>query len=177
MPTLASTARWLALGIALPLRAMPVMVDVGRGNGIQFYGLGTNVFEREDIEPAWGWQLDRAWAARVMYWNAEHPQPFGKHLWDASLMPTLRLSDRHFEVARPFVEASLGAHLLSATALDNRRLSTAFQFGEQIALGVRVPGRIPLTFSVRAEHVSNGAIKQPNSGVTFAAFRVQVDWR
>jgi len=30
---------------------------------------------------------------------------------------------------------------------------------------------------VRAEHVSNGGIKQPNSGVTFAAFRVEVDWR
>jgi lipid A 3-O-deacylase len=177
MPKLAPTALWLALGIALPARGVPVIIDAGRGNGIQFYGVGTNVFEREDIYPQWGWQLDRTWTARVMYWNAEHPQPFGKHLWDASFIPTLRLSERRFEAAQPFVEAGIGAHLLSATALDNRSLSTAFQFGEQLAVGIRIPGRVPLTFSVRAEHVSNGRIKQPNSGVTFASFRLGIDWR
>jgi hypothetical protein len=177
MPKLASTALWLALGTALPARAAPLVVDVGRGNGLQFYGLATSVFQRQDICPQCGWQLDRTWTARVMTWNAEHPRPFGKHLWDASLMPTLRLSERRFEGGQPFVEAAIGAHLLSATVLDNRPLSTAFQFGEQLAVGVRIPGRVPVTFSVRAEHVSNGGIKQPNSGVTFAAFRVEIDWR
>ena len=177
MPKLASTALWLALGSALPAQALPVMVDAGRGNAIQFFGLATNAVERRDIRPDWSWQLDRSWTARVMYWNAEHPHPYGKHLWDASLMPTVRLSERRFEVLQPFVEAAIGAHLLSATALDNRSLSTAFQFGEQLAVGVRIPGRVPLSISVRAEHVSNGGIKQPNSGVTFAAFRVEIDWR
>jgi len=176
MRKLASTALWLALGIALPAHAAPWVVDAGRGNGLQFYGLATSIFQRRDIRPDWSWQLDRTWTARVMTWNAEHPQPFGKHLWDASLMPTLRLSERRFDLVQPFVEAAIGAHLLSATALDNRSLSKAFQFGEQLGLGVRVPGRVPLSFSVRAEHVSNGGIKQPNSGVTFAAFRVEIDW-
>jgi len=177
MPRFASLALWLALASVLPARAVAVIVDAGRGNGVQFYGVGTSIFERLDIQPQWSWQLDRTWSARMMSWNAEHPQPFGKHLWDASLMPTLRLSERRFVLMQPFVEAGIGAHLLSATALDNRSLSTAFQFGEQLAVGVRVPGRVPLRFSVRAEHVSNGGIKEPNSGVTFAAFRVEIDWR
>src|SRR5947209_20168793 len=137
MAKLASSATLLALALALPAHTAPLMVEAARGNGVQSYGVATNVFARADIYPARDWQLDRAWTARAMYWNAEHPKPYGKHLWDASLVPTLRLSERQFELVQPFIEVGVGAHLLSATAIDHRPLSTAFQFCEQAALGVR----------------------------------------
>lgn len=156
--------------------AGPLIVDAGRGNGVQFAALGTALLDRRDVSPESPWQLDRTWIARAAYWNAEHPRPYGKHLWDFSIMPTLRLAPRGDDGLRPFFEAAVGAHLLSTTRIDNRDLSTAFQFGEQLAIGVRMRGRVPIALSLRGEHVSNGGIKQPNPGVTFAAIRLQLDW-
>jgi hypothetical protein len=177
MRKLASIAILLASAHAAPSAAAPWMADAGRGNGIQFIGAGTVLLDRPDVRPRSAWQLDRLWVGRLAYWSAEHPHPYGKHLWDLSLIPTLRLAPREFELMQPFVEAGVGAHLLSATALDNRRMSTAFQFGEQLAIGVRVPGTVPLSISLRGEHVSNGGIKRPNAGATFAVVRVQLEWR
>ena len=174
---LAKVALVLASAQAVPATASAWMVDAGRGNAVQFVGLGAALLDRRDVHPEWAWQLDRLWIARAAYWNAEHPQPFGKHLWDVSLMPTLRFTPRGEEPLQPFVEAAIGAHLLSTTHIDNRRMSTAFQFGEQLALGVRVRGRVPMAISLRAEHVSNGGIKEPNPGVTFLGLRVQLEWR
>ena len=174
---LAKFAWLLASAAAVPASASALIVDAGRGNAVQYVAVGTALLDHRDIHPGWGWQVDRQWIARVAYWNAEHPQPSGKHLWDASLMPTLRFAPREYDTFQPFVEAAVGAHLLSKTHIDNRDMSTAFQFGEQVALGVRVPGRVPLAISLRGEHVSNGGIKEPNPGVTFLGLRLQVEWR
>lgn len=172
----AKLAILLASVCSVPAMASPWMVDAARGNGVQSFAVGTAVLDRRDVHPEWGWSLDRLWVARAAYWNAEHPKPHGKHLWDFSLMPTLRLAPRSQETLQPFVEAAVGAHLLSTTRIDNRSLSTAFQFGEQLAIGVRVSGRVPVVISLRGEHVSNGGIKEPNPGVTFAGIRVELDW-
>jgi lipid A 3-O-deacylase len=177
MRWLASIALALGAASAFPARAASLLVDAERGSGVQSYGIGTVVFRKLDIRPEWGWQLDRSWVARAAYWSAEHPYPFGKHLADFSFMPTLRLAQRPYQGLQPFVEAGIGAHLLSSTHIDNRRLSTAFQFGEQLAVGFRVQARIPFAVSLRAEHVSNGGIKEPNPGVTFACLRLELGWR
>lgn len=174
---LVKVALLLASAYAVPATASAWMLDAGRGNSVQFLGVGGALVERRDAHPQWAWQLDRLWIARAAYWSAEHPRPFGKHLLDLSVMPTLRLAPRQYDSLQPFVEAGIGAHLLSTTRIDSRDMSTAFQFGEQLAVGVRVPGSVPLAISLRAEHVSNGGIKQPNPGVTFLGVRVQLDWR
>ena len=174
---LAKFAFLLASAHAVPANASAWTVDAGRGNALQFVGVGTVLFDRPDVHPGWPWQLDRLWIARAAYWSAEHPRPFGKHLWDVSLMPTLRLAPREYDTLQPFVEAAVGAHLLSTTHIDNRDMSTAFQFGEQLALGVKVRGRVPLAISLRGEHVSNGGIREPNPGATFLGLRVQIELR
>jgi hypothetical protein len=178
MRKLVASCTILLASASLPsAAASPWLVDVGRGNAIQFIGVGRTLFDRRDVLRDGAWQLDRLWVGRVSFWNAEHPEPSGKHLADLSLMPTLRLSERAHDGMQPFVEAGIGAHLLSQTSIDNRRMSTAFQFGEQLAVGVRFEGAVPFSISFRGEHVSNGGIKEPNAGVTFAAFRVQLEWR
>jgi lipid A 3-O-deacylase len=176
MRRLASILLALGWACALPAKAASVLLDAERGNGVQSYGIGTVVFERRDSRPEWDWQLDRFWVARAAYWSAEHPHPFGKRLGDFSFTPTLRLAQRNFAGAQPFVEAGIGAHLVTSTHIDNRPLSTAFQFGEQLAIGLRVKARVPFALSLRAEHVSNGGIKEPNSGVTFAGLRLELEW-
>ena len=126
MRKLAQVAVALACAHAAPSPAAAWIADAGRGNGVQLFGVGTALLDRRDVKPGSAWVLDRMWIARAAYWKAEHPSPFGKHLWDVSLMPTLRIAARGGAV-QPFVEAGIGAHLLSATQIDDRRLSTAFQ--------------------------------------------------
>jgi lipid A 3-O-deacylase len=66
-----------------------------------------------------------------------------------------------------YIEGGIGAHLLSAL-YDNgeRRLSTAFQFGDLLGVGYVFENRFEL--GVKVEHYSNGGIKHPNNGVNFA---------
>jgi len=76
-----------------------------------------------------------------------------------------------------FVEGGVGVRLLSRTRLyDERRLSTGFQFGELVGVGMRFGARQACEIGVRLQHMSNADIKEPNDGVTFASLRFAVSW-
>ncbi|TFH87506.1 acyloxyacyl hydrolase [Billgrantia azerbaijanica] len=60
-----------------------------------------------------------------------------------------------------FVEGGIGAALFVDTRLDERELSTAFQFHDRLALG-RAFGDGELTLSLN--HYSNASIESPNDG-------------
>jgi lipid A 3-O-deacylase len=76
----------------------------------------------------------------------------------------------------PFVEFGAGLRLLSATTLDNKRYSSAFQFGELIGVGLQFGPRRAYEVAVRLEHISNGNIKKPNDGIGFGAIRFAYQW-
>lgn len=69
------------------------------------------------------------------------------------------------------LRASLGASLISHTEDD--RLSTAFQFYEQLAIQ-RQFGTFGLALSFR--HWSNARIKQPNGGMNFLGLELEHHW-
>jgi hypothetical protein len=62
---------------------------------------------------------------------------------------------------------------LSETSLGERRFSTAFQFGDHLAIGYRFGGKGQYDLSWRFQHLSNGGIKQPNDGIDFFQARFQ----
>ena len=67
-----------------------------------------------------------------------------------------------------FVEASIGVRLLSHTRISpTRTLSTAFQFSDQLGLGVQWGRDARSTLGVRYQHISNAGIKKPNPGMDF----------
>ncbi len=72
-----------------------------------------------------------------------------------------------------YLEAGIGAHLLSRTSLGSKRYSTAFQFGEHIGFGYRFGARGAYDLSYRYQHVSNGDIKTPNNGADLHQVRLQ----
>lgn len=75
------------------------------------------------------------------------------------LTPALRWT---FDTTRQlFVEGSIGAAFFLTTRVEDRQLSTAFQFQDRIAAGLPL-GRGELALSLT--HYSNAGIKRPNDG-------------
>jgi hypothetical protein len=106
--------------------------------------------------------------AHVAYWRGNgRPTPNGS-LWDTSLTPMLRWTNRSGSAPRFFVEGGVGIHLLSSTRINNDRMfGTAFQFGEQVGLGLAFGPDYAYELGVYVQHVSNADIKQPNDGLTY----------
>ena len=75
-----------------------------------------------------------------------------------------------------YVEGGIGIHLLSHTRIDERGLSTAFQFGEFVGTGVNFGDHGEYGVGVRIQHISNGRIKEPNCGATFGEVRISYRW-
>jgi hypothetical protein len=91
---------------------------------------------------------------------------------DIGLTPVFRFS-RDEASARFFVEAAIGAHLLSETSpYSGREFSTAFQFGDLIGVGWRLGQERMFELALRIEHFSNAGIKHPNQGIEFVQLRL-----
>jgi hypothetical protein len=93
---------------------------------------------------------------------------------DVSAAPVLHFESDARRAFFPYREASVGLHLLSDTRInEERQFSTAFQFGEFLGVGAKFGENRQYDVAVRIEHVSNGGIKKPNDGLTYAALVIQ----
>ncbi|MFY0641542.1 MAG: acyloxyacyl hydrolase [Bermanella sp.] len=64
-----------------------------------------------------------------------------------------------------FVETSVGASVLSQTQINDRQLSTNFQFSNSLAFGGYFTPQS--TWTLQLQHYSNNSIKLPNNGINF----------
>lgn len=105
-----------------------------------------------------GSRLDLVGELGVAYWHADGSRKPGS-AWQLSAVPFLRWtwSDRYY------LEAGIGATVFSRTTFADKNISTAFQFGDHIGLGMHVTDNSRL--SLRYSHFSNAGIKRPNPGL------------
>jgi hypothetical protein len=90
----------------------------------------------------------------------------GNALGDLGLTPIFRLQGAGSSGV--FVEAGVGVHVLSRTHLsDEKVFSTAFQFGDRVAVGYRFGDALDSELALRLQHYSNAGIKEPNPGINF----------
>lgn len=90
----------------------------------------------------------------------------GNALGDLGLTPILRLQGAGRSGV--FAEAGVGVHVLSRTRLsDDKVFSTAFQFGDRVAVGYRFGDTLDSELALRLQHYSNAGIKEPNPGINF----------
>ncbi|GAB3102242.1 acyloxyacyl hydrolase [Cupriavidus yeoncheonensis] len=90
----------------------------------------------------------------------------GNALGDLGLTPILRLQGAGSSGV--FLEAGVGVHALSRTHLsDDKVFSTAFQFGDRVAVGYRFGDALDSELALRLQHYSNAGIKEPNPGINF----------
>ncbi len=128
----------------------------------------------EQVGLGWSWHPallpdNGHWAS---YWELSlgHWDGPGNHLWDAGLTPYVRY--RFSGRVGWYAEAGFGAHYLSDHYRRGSGTSaTLYQFGSVLAAGYRFSGGSDL--ALRAEHVSNAGIEEPNPGISFLQLRYQ----
>lgn len=167
----------LAAGLVLAAATFPayavdgVGLEFGTGNSTQFvrgslkWNFQRALYESERLAIKGYWDLSLAqWRG-----NRFQGQP-GEHqnLTEIGITPMFRFQ-------RPgskfYGEAGIGAHLLSELYDNNdRKLSTALEFGSKLGIGYQLSPRADVGLSI--QHYSNGGIKHPNSGVNFVSMKV-----
>ena len=105
-----------------------------------------------------GSRLDLVGELGAAYWHANGSRHPGS-VWQISAIPLLRYtwSERYY------VEAGIGATAFSRTTFADKNISTAFQFGDHIGVGMFLNDNSRL--SLRFSHFSNAGIKRPNPGL------------
>jgi len=119
-----------------------------------------------------GKHLGTYWDASVAYWRAsrfENIPGRRQDIVNIGYTPVLRYAASNGRGW--YVEGGIGVHLLSELYDNNqRRLSTAFQFGDHLGGGFVYDNGWDLGFKL--QHFSNGSIKQPNYGVNFLVIKL-----
>lgn len=145
---------------------------VGNGNAVDVVG----VAYRTDTWKHWQFQNGGALTvfgeAELASWHGKEAQAAGtesnRNITAVGFKPVLRYYPSESASFRPYLDAGLGVHLLSATAINqSRRLPSAFEFGETLGVGVEFCPKHVCSVGLRMQHVSNGGLKQPNNGITF----------
>lgn len=158
--------------LSAPTLAGEAMVVVGNGNAVDFLAVGY----RTDPWKVWkyegGGSLTAFGEAELAQWHGKEAQVAGtetnRNITSIGFKPVVRYAPFESQSFRPFIEAGLGAHLLSHTAINqNRHLPTVFEFGEILGVGAEFCPKLACSLSVRLQHVSNAGLKQPNNGITF----------
>jgi len=111
------------------------------------------------------WYLGGYWDTELARMQADVGAT--KKVYAVSLTPVLRYQrDAHISSGvTPFAEAGLGLHLLSENELGNNNLSTTYQFGSLLGLGVGFGEKGQYELSYRFTHISNADIKEPNDSL------------
>jgi lipid A 3-O-deacylase len=147
-------------------------VEYGTGNETQVIRIGLQDHWNRQWLKTNGIHLSGYWDLSLGYWRGHKHQNIDDNiqsLADLGITPVFRIEAD--DKRGLYGEAGVGAHLLSEHYNNNgRELSTNFQFGSHVGVGYVFPNGIDV--GVRAEHISNAGIKEPNSGVNYGIVRV-----
>jgi lipid A 3-O-deacylase len=176
--TLLAAAAALIASLAADARAnaapawQPNAVFIQAGDGSNVHSVTAGL--------AWDWRWQGNYAigkvtgyteVEVSRWRTSG-QADDRNFTQVGIAPVLRLYPRAW-ASGWFVEAGIGANAISPHYCNETRVfSTAFNFGDHIALGRRFGDREASEVSLRFQHFSNASIKRPNPGENFLQLRV-----
>ncbi len=164
-----------ALGAA-PAHAIDgVSVEIGGGNAVDMARVGVQWGWKKRWFQGANWHLGGYWDVAVGYWHRGNVRA-GEHdeIVDFGITPVFRIQRN--ALVGPYLEAAIGFHLLSHSSIGDRRMSTAFQFGDHIGAGYRFGARGSYDLGYRYQHLSNASIKRPNPGINFHQIRLQYNF-
>ena len=120
------------------------------------------------------WHIGGVWDLSLAYWNNDSPGRTNSSLADVGFTPVVRLQQNNPGELAPYLEAGIGAHLLSKSSVSTeRRFGTLFQFGSHLGMGLRFGAKHAFDIGYRFQHLSNAGIKDPNQGINFHLVRLQ----
>lgn len=143
-----------------------VHVAYGRdsSHNVNKYELGINFNTPIKYGNPDGWLFRLQAEVNVAGWQSRGGTD-STNLAEFGLTPILRVEKRGGYFV-PFIEGGVGLRLLTHTATSaEHNMSSAFQFGDMVGVGVGIGKSIETGF--RFQHISNAGIKEPNPGANF----------
>lgn len=117
------------------------------------------------------WSLGGYWEADVSYWKGDSPG--GNSIGGIGFTPVFRYGTDTGSIA-PYVEAAVGVHLFSSVRInDEKKMGTAFEFGDHVGFGVRFGEKLRYDLGYRFQHYSNAGISDNNGGINFHQVRLR----
>ena len=149
-----------------------VAVEIGRGDGVD---MGRIAVQWDWTQPLlkWSdWQVGGFWDVAVGQWhNGSVAAGQNENITEIGITPVFRIEGT--SRVGPYLEAGIGIHLLSHSQIGDKRMSTAFQFGDHVGFGYRFGAKSAFDLGYRFQHLSNASIKRPNPGINFHQVRLQ----
>jgi lipid A 3-O-deacylase len=168
--TAATTTR--AADAASSITPSSVFAQAGFARGAQSYAIGLTWDWSRKSELRWG-TATGYWESSMGQWRARQaPEGHANALvTQIGLTPAVRLHPNGWYPGW-FLELGIGANVLFPIyRSSDKSFSTAFNFGDHIAVGRRRGNR---EFALRVQHFSNAGIKHPNPGEDFLQLRYSV---
>jgi len=173
--TFAGLLRLLASVVTLSCVSVPVagaadlLLIRGEGDDVGIIGAAVRTREWKSWPPTARWRYSVSGEWQLARWHAQQADAKVSSIVDGSLTSVLTLRPLVPLLSNSYVEVGLGIHLISHQSINqDRGFGTSFQFGEFLGLGTHLGARDQYSIGLRIQHVSNGRIKEPNDGVTFA---------
>ena len=152
-----------------PAVGAELLVIGGEGDGVSVVGAGLRTREWKTWASGERWRLSLAPEWQIGIWDAQQPGISKTRIVDSSLTGVLTVRPREDVGSVYYLDIGFGVHMLSHTRIsEERNFGSSFQFGELVGIGMDFGQRRPYSVAARVQHVSNGGIKRPNPGVTFA---------
>lgn len=169
----AAAAGLIAVLASAPAAAIDgFAVEYGRGEGVDMGRVALQWDWTSPLLKLTDWQVGGYWDAALGQWHKGNVAPGqNEDITEIGLTPVFRLEGT--SRVGPYLEAAIGFHLLSHTQIGDKRMSTAFQFGDHLGFGYRFGAKSAFDLGYRFQHLSNASIKRPNPGINFHQIRLQ----
>jgi hypothetical protein len=171
--TLSILAAMLCLNMAWAEGRDGVAVEIGYGYHTD---MGRINYNREWSEPLYttgSLAIGGYWDFSLGYWHPHNPAGGNNDVVDLGITPVFRLTEKVRSNIAPYFEAAVGGHFISEHAIyTGRNMSTNFQFGDHVGIGVSLGDKHEWDVGLRLQHLSNAGIKNPNPGINFYQARV-----
>jgi hypothetical protein len=152
--------------------ALSASVEVGSGENVRMVRLGVQGKTAYRWLEGDGKHLGAYWDASIGYWRGSAYNGVSgqrQHISNIGFTPVLRYA--RDDGRGWYAEGGIGFHLLSELYNNNeKRLSTAFQFGDHLGTGYVFDNGWDL--GVKLQHFSNASVKKPNDGVNFLVVKL-----
>ncbi len=139
-----------------------VAIDIGEGNsGIRIIRLGWQRDFSHWLKNRWV-PLSGYFETSLNYWRGADRWHSNNDVFAIAFSPVFALHLCRDSNYTPYIEAGIGAALLSDTVIDDRDMSSTFQFEDRIGVGIK---RGDFDVHIRYMHYSNAGFSWPNDGI------------
>ncbi|MGH8725995.1 MAG: acyloxyacyl hydrolase [Burkholderiales bacterium] len=158
----AAAAAWLLSSAGYCIDS--VSLEAGRGDDrTSLIRFAIQDLWRKREAPVPEWRLAGYWDFSAALWDNRDESTA-----DIGVTPVFRIEHRAI-----YLEAAVGFHLVSTRISAARVFSTAFQFGDHLAAGLRFGEGDRYDIGMVLQHLSNGHLRTPNPGINFVLVRLQ----